>query len=159
MAPNANAASDADRRDSRGLLHPSGCPDPHSSPIFKPSADDLTEIVKQQYMPSGDSEDPTKTDTFGIGKSRICGAWVGVLPNLLHATHNPQVLWKAMTVLANTVVSPNPRLSHVEASLHNYHAAVTMVRRNLAIIPCSIELIPAVMCLALVEVLLSFRPS
>lgn len=129
------------RNDKRALP---GLVDPRSSPALQPNAQDLTEIVKQGYMPLTGN---TATDSFGVGASRICGAWVGVLSGLLRGSHNHGVLWIATKALAETITCP------VEASSHSYHDAISMVRKSLAVNDHSFELIPSIMCLALIEVL------
>lgn len=86
-------------------------------------------------------------DSFGLGTSRICGAWVDVLSSLLRGSRNHGILWRATKALAETMTSP------VEASSQSYHDAISMVRKNLAVNNHSFELIPAIMCLTLIEVL------
>lgn len=120
-----------DKRASLGLL------DPRSSPAFQPNVEDLTEIVKQGYMPL--TGNTANTDSFGFGTSRLCGAWIRELPSLLCGSRNHGILWRAAKALAETIISP------VEASSPSYHDAMFMVRKSLAVNNHSFELIPAAM--------------
>lgn len=93
------------------------------------------------------TENTANADSFGFETSRLCGAWVGVLPSLLRGSRNHRILWRATKALAETITSP------VEAGSPSYHDAIFMVRKSLAVNNHSFELIPAIMCFALIEVL------
>lgn len=85
---------------------------------------------------------------------RICGEWVDVLPSLPCLASDTTVLSKSTRALATLIGSKRKSLSpsrDVE-SPQNYYDAIHTLRGQIASKGLSLELLPAIMCLTLVEV-------
>ena len=110
---------------------------------------DMAEFVRNGYLPeilntlSGSAQE----------ESQICGAWVDVLPKLSCLASDASVLSKATRALATLIKSQRTlsRTCDVE-SPRSYYDAIHTMRGNIAANGASLQLLPAIMCLTLVEV-------
>lgn len=86
---------------------------------------------------------------------QICGSWVKVLSSLPCLNTPSLVLPRAVTALAASLLS-QPSKSSMTSS-ETYHAAIHTLRESFCVNrrSLSLEQIPAIMCLTLVEVLFS----
>lgn len=110
---------------------------------------DMAEFVRTGYLP----EILNTLSDSGQDESRICGAWVEVLPKLPYLASDTSVLSKATRALA-TLINSQRSLSptcDVE-SPRSYYDAIHTMRGDIAANGVSLELLPAIMCLTLVEV-------
>lgn len=111
---------------------------------------DIAEFVRNGYLP----EILNTLSDSAHEESRICGAWVDVLPQLPCLASDASVLSKATRALATLINSQRrclPRTCDVE-SPQSYYDAIHTMRGHIAANGLSLELLPAIMCLTLVEV-------
>jgi hypothetical protein len=119
-------------------------------PHGRPPTSDIARFVKNGYLPE-------IINTLGHHRHeepQICGAWVEVLPMLPCLAYDASVLSKATRALATLIGSQrrNPLRKCDVDSPQSYHDALHTLRGQIAAKGLSFELMPAIMCLALVEV-------
>jgi hypothetical protein len=128
------------REESLSLIRPHG----------RPCMTNIAELVRNGYLP----EILNTLSDSAHEESRICGAWVDVLPQLPCLASDVSVLSKATRALATLINSQRrslPRTCDVE-SPQSYYDAIHTMRGHIAANGLSLELLPAIMCLTLVEV-------
>ena len=111
---------------------------------------DIAEFVRNGYLPEILN---TLTDS-AHEEFRICGTWVDVLPQLPCLASDASVLSKATRALATLINSQRRSLSRTcdVESPQTYYDAIYTMRGYIAANSLSLELLPAIMCLTLVEV-------
>lgn len=119
-------------------------------PHGRPCMTDIAEFVRNGYLPEILN---TLTDS-AHEEFRICGTWVDVLPQLPCLASDASVLSKATRALATLINSQRRSLSRTcdVESPQTYYDAIHTMRGYIAANSLSLELLPAIMCLTLVEV-------
>lgn len=137
-----------------GSLSPSHVPLPELS-LAQSDWDNLIGLVVRSYIP--ENELPFIWDNSDNSRSRICGFWVEVLPELTAQTHQNRILPSAMKALATSILASTPHQSpsNVDSTQH-YYAAIRALRIEIAARdPAShAEFAASIMCLSLTEVFL-----
>ncbi|KOS40701.1 hypothetical protein ACN38_g8430 [Penicillium nordicum] len=130
------------REESLSLIRPHG----------RPCMTDVAEFVRNGYLP----EILNTLSDSAHKESRICGAWVDVLPQLPCLASDASVLSKATLALATLINSQRRSLSRTcdVESPQSYYDAIHKMRGHIATNGLSLELLPAIMCLTLVELML-----
>lgn len=127
--------------------------DPFRSSIGRPLPHDLIDLVVRCYVP--DDEVPFLSDNLAQSRSRICGAWVEVLPNLSAQQDHNLVLSSAVNALAISILhhKMGPQSREISCSEALY-SAIRALRKGFATSDGSFhaEFAAASMCLALAEV-------
>ncbi|KAJ5962652.1 hypothetical protein N7501_007593 [Penicillium viridicatum] len=118
----------------------------------RPRMTDVAEFISNGYLP----EILNTLSDSAHKESRICGAWVGVLPQLPCLASDASVLSKATLALATLINSRRRSLSRTcdVESPQSYYDAIHKMRGHIAMNGLSLELLPAIMCLTLVELML-----
>lgn len=117
--------------------------------------DNLIGLVVTSYIP--ENELPFIWDNCDNTRSRICGFWVEVLPNLASQAHQNCILPSAMKALATSILASTPGRNHSKFdSTEHYYAAIRALRIEIAAKnPAShAEFAASIMCLSLTEVFL-----
>lgn len=125
--------------------------------LNQPDILQLSDLIVKGFVPRAERDMVLQKSDHS--EPRICGSWVEVLSHLPSLRFPDSVLSTAVTALATSI------LSRLEVGNFNcsgsYQAAVSLIRQRLdANRPGNdIELLSAVMCLTMVEVLVSWRPN
>ncbi|CAG8909831.1 unnamed protein product [Penicillium egyptiacum] len=112
----------------------------------------FTELITKSYVPQ--NERVSQMCNSDYIEPRICGSWVEVLPSLPCLNTPSLVLPRAVTALATSLLS-QPSKSDItrsqtyDVAIHTLRQSFGLKRRSL-----SIEQIPAIMCLTLVELMI-----
>lgn len=88
-------------------------------------------------------------------RSRICGSWVGVLPDLSIRPRNNDILSTALDAMATSIASQlQPDKAPSIESTQSYLTAIQTMRKqfNLVDRSCDAELLASIMCLGLAAV-------
>lgn len=135
-----------------GSLSPSHTPLPTLG-LAQSNWDNLIGLVVRSYIP--ENELPFIWDNSDNSRSRICGFWVEVLPELTAQTHQDCILPSAMKALATSILASTPHQSPSSLdSTKHYYAAIRALRIEIAARnPVShAEFAASIMCLSLTEV-------
>lgn len=119
----------------------------------RPPWDDLLRLVVQSYIP--EDEVTSVTDFSDSKRSRICGSWMAVLPNILGKSDRDCVLRATIKALATSILSQNPQMGGSPlVSVQSYDAAIQALRKGFTVSGYAFHavFIAAVMCIALAEV-------
>ncbi|OJJ41817.1 hypothetical protein ASPWEDRAFT_287930 [Aspergillus wentii DTO 134E9] len=107
-------------------------------------SNDIIQLVINSYIPGSEITANTSDHT----QSRICGSWVEALP-VLHCRHTPNsVLFTAIQALSTSIISKNAL-----DCLQSYQVAIQTLRKSFTT-GHDVDVIAAIMCLTLVEVML-----
>lgn len=121
--------------------------------------DNLIGLVVRSYIP--ENELPFIWDNSDNSRSRICGFWVEVLPNLAPQRRQDCILPSAMKALATSILASTPHQSpsNLDSTQH-YYAAIRALRIEIAARdPAShAEFAASIMCLSLTEVFQFHHP-
>lgn len=120
---------------------------------FSPTIHHLLTVIVESYLPESERNPSTVAVATGHSRQhpRICGTWVEVLYELPCLAHTNSLLSKAVTALVAAVLT-SVCISRQSIS-EPYLLAIRSLRKTLENgVGRTQELIPAVMCLILVEV-------
>ncbi|KAF9888459.1 hypothetical protein FE257_008566 [Aspergillus nanangensis] len=119
-----------------------------------PPSSAIVDLIIQSYIPQ--EELPSLKNPSDDLRSRICGSWVGVLPDLNRHPGSDPVLLTAVDALATSIMSLQPpqELAYIE-SAQSYLTAIQTLRKDLHVAhrSCDSEVLAAIMCLSLAELM------
>ena len=125
--------------------------------LNQPDILQLSDLIVQSFVPRAERDMVLQKSDHS--EPRICGSWVEVLSHLPGLRFPDSVLSTAVTALATSI------LSRLEVGNFNcsdsYQAALSLLRQRLGAnrLGDDIELLSTVMCLTMVEVLVSRHPN
>ncbi|TAQ91390.1 hypothetical protein B7494_g312 [Chlorociboria aeruginascens] len=130
------------------------CPSPTSTSLNRISLEEITASVVWHYTP--ECELPWLFTASSTSESRICGAWVEVLPSITGHGCNEQVLPSAIKAFAVSIL--NKGLGHglwKSDAIQAYGSALRALNKGLlaAMKTHRLELAAAIMCMALAELM------
>ncbi|KAM0146069.1 hypothetical protein ACHAQE_010931 [Botrytis cinerea] len=125
------------------------------------TAQDIILVILRNYVPLDGTGFETPTSL--VQSPRVCGSWVTALPELTIDTIGPlaECLQSATNALALSITAYRSSTNMVDSISTQYEHSLHLLAQNLAVVNSVYrnELVAAVMCLALVEVLSPIHPS
>ncbi|KAA8642968.1 uncharacterized protein ATNIH1004_009730 [Aspergillus tanneri] len=113
---------------------------------------DIIELAIQSFIPG--NERSVMYSLSDHEKSRICGSWMETLPGLQNQATADSVLSRAIKALGASIVCQTKQQGKISSNCsQTYYAAIRAVRKSFTTALPQADLIAAVMCLTLVEVM------
>jgi hypothetical protein len=128
------------------------------SPFNSPTLDDFVCLITTHYVPQEELR-LALSSCSRISNSRICGAWVAVLPELTAEGSPEDALSVSVKALGSSIIHYHAKISQsAPNTAEAYGVALQKVRKGLMERRNSFQagLTGAIMCLSLTEVLISF---